>query len=1221
MTSWLNTFFIDSSGLLTLAQALLAGALAGLLLRVRRPTRATRLLAGSALALTGVWLSNFLIIATLMPLWLKTQTLFLLLGPLCFIQFAYHYPITLPEQRREARYALIFSAAVMAALMGWRLVYPDRATALFRAVICGALILTLGWTFGVWLRRLRYFTTDKADAASARAIRAFLGVTLALLALIVLSLLVVYVVTPLGYLPQPALIWLFYLSAAAFLLLLTIVYLNHAAEKNSLMDKLLFSTLVIVVTLVGLTGQGVLVGIETEYQEIYTAALQETEAVLRAGQPLTAATLPEEVSLVLTRAVEPDAPDFPRYAPRFAREPQRVDAAYLDTGRLWCERSICRAGPGPEQRHYIATDTCLEHAGQCYVLGLDYSQYRARLHRYAIPIMQMLLVAVLLVWLLLPYFFSTALITPLANLLQGAREVNAGNFAIQVPVQYNDEIGRVTETFNFMLATIHQEQEQLEAQVVARTAELSQANAQLQAEIVERAQAEQALRESEERFATVMNCMQAIMYVADMETYEILFVNEYTRRLFGDVVGQTCWQVLQAGQSGPCDFCTNPHLVRDGQPTGLYLWEFQNTVTGHWYQVQDQAVRWVDGRLVRVEIATDITRLKNTEAALRENMQRYRMVAENANDVIWTLNNEFQFTYISPSIQRLRGLTPEEAMQESVEATMTPESYQLVAQRIMETLEAEAQGRFDVVSQMEVEQYHRDGSTVWVEIVSQPMLDEHGQKAGYIGISRNITERKQMEDALRQAKEAAEEAQYAAEAANRAKSIFLANMSHELRTPLNAVLGFSQLLVRATNFTDVQRRNLEIINRSGEHLLMLINDILEISKIESGRVEFRSQTFNLVEMLRGLVEMFQLRATQRGLTLTLDYAPDTLPHYITTDLGKLRQVLINLLGNAVKFTSAGHVTLRVRRDSASETQANIIGLHFAVEDTGVGIAAEELELLFQPFVQTASGKQTQQGSGLGLTISHKYVTMLGGTLQVESEPDVGSCFSFSVPVEVIPARARQAEAVSPESAADAPAPSTFRILIVEDNVDSAALLTQILTSLGFKVQTAAHGEEAVTRWEAWRPHLIFMDMRMPVMDGREATRRIRASEGGDAAIIVALTAHAFEEDRRDFLAIGCDDFIRKPVREKALNKVLHRHLGVGIPVAPPASAEAAPPRIEALPDTWIAQFRQAAISADISGLYALLDEIAETYPHQTRVFRELTDNFAYAEILARLSPP
>ena len=476
-------------------------------------------------------------------------------------------------------------------------------------------------------------------------------------------------------------------------------------------------------------------------------------------------------------------------------------------------------------------------------------------------------------------------------------------------------------------------------------------------------------------------------------------------------------------------------------------------------------------------------------------------------------------------------------------------------------------------------------------------------------IAQTLDNIRMFED-MRQARETAE-------AANRAKSAFLANMSHELRTPLNAILGFSELLSRDTSLTTKQTRNLEIINSSGEHLLALINDVLELSKIESGRVEVQPQAFDLFETLESLADMFRLRATQRGITLAMVCDQETLPQYITADLGKLRQVLVNLLGNAIKFTPEGRVTLQVCRDAPPEdTEAapEAAWLRFEVADTGVGIARDELGQLFQPFVQTTSGRDAQQGTGLGLSISYNYVRMLGGMLQVTSAPGEGTCFSFSVPVTVMaapesaPARASEGDERALTSAA-------HRILVVEDDAVNRLLLSQLLNFGENDVRMAEHGQEALEIWATWRPQLIFMDMRMPVMDGRDATRHIRASARGDEPVIIALTAHAFEEDRQDFLDWGCDDFIRKPFRVEEIQDAVQRHLGMGQDAASDAAPDVS---LAALPADLRARLREAAIHADIGVLYTLLDEIAADFPPQADMLRAWTDNFAYQDILACL---
>jgi len=399
-----------------------------------------------------------------------------------------------------------------------------------------------------------------------------------------------------------------------------------------------------------------------------------------------------------------------------------------------------------------------------------------------------------------------------------------------------------------------------------------------------------------------------------------------------------------------------------------------------------------------------------------------------------------------------------------------------------------------------------------------------------------------------------------AEAANRAKSIFLANISHELRTPLNAILGFSQLMLRLANIgnsddgglTHKQRENLQVINRSGEHLLGLINDVLEMSKIEAGRTTFNQNSFSLLNLLKGLEEMFRLRAEDKDLTLEFDLQPDA-PRYICTDEGKLRQVLMNLLGNAVKFTSEGGIVLRLYEVGKTETkepfecQEEITDfrlLRFEVEDSGPGIAAEELEIIFDPFVQSTSGQQAQEGTGLGLSISLQYAQLMGGDLTANSELGMGSIFRLEVPVQVVSEASVRTSVLKKQVVGLAPGQPTYRILVVDDKEVNRELLVKLLTPLGFQVHEAEHGLQAVQIWESWEPHLIFMDMRMPVMDGYEATRRIKGTVKGQATVIVALTASALEEDRAIILSEGCDDYIRKPFRESDLFETLEKHLGL-----------------------------------------------------------------------------
>jgi len=441
-------------------------------------------------------------------------------------------------------------------------------------------------------------------------------------------------------------------------------------------------------------------------------------------------------------------------------------------------------------------------------------------------------------------------------------------------------------------------------------------------------------------------------------------------------------------------------------------------------------------------------------------------------------------------------------------------------------------------------------------------------------------------------------AKEAADAANRAKSQFLANMSHELRTPLNAILGFAQLLQQDAHLDARQQESLQIVRQSGEYLLSLIDEILDLAKIEAGRVTLIETVFNLRSLVGHLNGMLQLRAGAKGLTLAIDIG-DGVPEYVETDEAKLRQVLLNLLDNGIKFTAIGRVTLRVR------AIASIGKLHFQVEDTGPGIGAEEQEHLFEPFVQTETGRTSQQGTGLGLAIARQYVQLMGGTLAVSSRPDCGCRFSFDIPLKVHPP-ARQPsppDAETPETHPIALAPDqpTPRILVAEDNPANRKLLVDLLAPLGFDVREAENGREAVDCWRQWRPHLILMDIRMPVMDGYEATRQIRRDPGGESVAIVAITAHVFESERSSILAAGCDDLIEKPFRTPVLLECIAHHLKVNYiyessgsrpsDAPPPSSPALNPEQLATLGDEWIDRVYQAALAARESKLRDLIAQI------------------------------
>lgn len=569
----------------------------------------------------------------------------------------------------------------------------------------------------------------------------------------------------------------------------------------------------------------------------------------------------------------------------------------------------------------------------------------------------------------------------------------------------------------------------------------------------------------------------------------------------------------------------------------------------------------------------------------------------------------------------------------------------------------------------DLELHHSDGS-IFVESTSTPIFDDTGNVEYAIAAFQDISDRKQAEMTLienvrleqeisdRKKTEAElERAKDAAEAANLAKSTFLANMSHELRTPLNAILGFSQLMNQDTNLLSEQTENLNIIHRSGEHLLTLINQVLDLSKVEAGRMTKNETNFDLHHLLADIEDMFSLKAKDIGLQLRFECGAD-VPKYIYADEVKLRQVLINLISNAVKFTSSGSVSVSVKNKQAkgkteAETPINNnqqpTTITFEVKDTGVGMAADELEKLFQPFVQTASGQKVQQGTGLGLTISRQFVRLMGGEITVISGgkaftpgmplgelsddtkplPTSGTTFKFDISVGIAD-RAIQNQPYNRRVVALASNQPQYRILVVDDKDDNRQLLIKLLKPLGFEVQEASNGIEALEIWDSYSPHLIWMDMRMPVMDGYEATKRIKSTIKGQATAVIALTASVWEQEKAVILSAGCDDFVRKPFHKEAIFDILAKHLGVSyiyqeqeLP-SPPSNVTGEPLNLTDLlagmSKQWIVKFHEAALDADSELVSQLLEEIPEFQAVELQTLRNWVNKFQFEKILDLTEP-
>lgn len=461
--------------------------------------------------------------------------------------------------------------------------------------------------------------------------------------------------------------------------------------------------------------------------------------------------------------------------------------------------------------------------------------------------------------------------------------------------------------------------------------------------------------------------------------------------------------------------------------------------------------------------------------------------------------------------------------------------------------------------------------TLWFRLLAAGSLLSVIAAAVYLRIQTVEKQRRKLEvlveertHQLRETMLELEHSKEAAEAANRAKSVFLANMSHEFRTPLNAILGFTQIMDRDEELNSDQQENIEVIHRSSEHLLGLINDVLDMSKIEAGRIALQPTGFDLQRVLLGLAEMFQLRAESKNVSLRLEISPG-VPQYAIGDEGKIRQVLMNLLGNAVKFTDQGQICLRVFPAGAGEAKpGDALLVTFEVEDTGSGMTPEEIDIIFTPFTQASAGTRSQEGTGLGLAISQQYVNMMGSQIFVKSEPGAGSTFSFTIPITVATAEDLEIPRLMHRVIGLQPGQPEYRILVVDDQETNRLLLKKFLTPIGFTVREAANGEEAVKIWEEWQPQLIFMDMRMPVMDGYEATRRIKATTGGQATVIIALTASGLEEEKSVILSEGCDDYLRKPFHEEDFFVAIGKHLGVRYTYRPVDQMEAVSSEVRGL---------------------------------------------------------
>jgi signal transduction histidine kinase/FixJ family two-component response regulator len=452
--------------------------------------------------------------------------------------------------------------------------------------------------------------------------------------------------------------------------------------------------------------------------------------------------------------------------------------------------------------------------------------------------------------------------------------------------------------------------------------------------------------------------------------------------------------------------------------------------------------------------------------------------------------------------------------------------------------------------------------------------------------------------------------------ANRAKSTFLANMSHELRTPLNAILGFSNLLSGAEEIPSSQKERVALIKRSGEHLLGLINNILDMSKIEAGKMMKNAQSFDFYQLIQDIQKVFGYPAEEKGLYFKVNFV-NQLPRFIETDAGKLRQVLSNLINNGIKFTSHGGITLNISSKSIQDS----VQLDFEVKDTGHGIDPREQQVLFQPFVQTESGLRSKSGTGLGLVLTKSFVNLLGGEIGVRSSPGLGSVFSFSILASL--AEEQQDDYQESKSLLASPESLGQKMLVVDDNPQNLRVLEETLQYWGFEVDTALSGEEAIRLWEEKRHKVIWMDLRMPGMDGSETAKIIREINSDQNSLsIILITASVFEDERHQETFEVFDARINKPFQERDLRQALEKVCGVSfISIGEtPTETKAVKSLGFSIPQDsfWREQMSKACVSGDFNRALALAKEVCESHPDFALWSRKKINDFQLDLVLQKL---